>query len=372
MYSGKVLKVIFLSNFMNHHWLSFSRAMNEFEDIEFSFVETETVPPERLNMGYRDFSKLLFVKQYNAAIQKEIDEADAVIVGGCDPEIVRDRIENGLLTFRQAERIYKKGIYRRLRPKAYRFVNDRFLQYKNHSNFYVLCSSAYLPYDLSLWKFPVSKCLKWGYFPDTGETEYHEKSNDTIKILWAGRVIPYKQPEYAGLLSEELQKAGYQAEITLIGNGSRMKKMQQYKNINFTGSLPYEEVYKHMKMSDIFLFTSNREEGWGAVLNEAMQMGCIPLACADAGATPFLVKDGVNGFVYRNHDKSGFLAKARKIMDDDELRKRVSMNAFETIEQSWSAKKAAERMHQFILNQTINSDDGPLSAADVIKEGSFI
>jgi hypothetical protein len=37
--------------------------------------------------------------------------------------------------------------------------------------------------------------------------------------------------------------------------------------------MPPEEVRVHMEQSNIYLFTSDFGEGWGAVLNEAMNSG---------------------------------------------------------------------------------------------------
>ena len=53
-----------------------------------------------------------------------------------------------------------------------------------------------------------------------------------------------------------------------------------------------------MKKHHIYCLTSDKNEGWGAVLNEAMSSGCCPVSSIEAGATPYLVKDGVNGFSF--------------------------------------------------------------------------
>lgn len=45
-----------------------------------------------------------------------------------------------------------------------------------------------------------------------------------------------------------------------------------------------------MRESHIFIFTSDRGEGWGVVLSEAMANGCTVVASNKIGAAPFLVK----------------------------------------------------------------------------------
>ena len=58
-----------------------------------------------------------------------------------------------------------------------------------------------------------------------------------------------------------------------------------------------------MEKTGIFLFTSDRQEGWGAVLNEAMNSGCAVVASHLIGAVPFLKKKKKNGLVYSSGDR---------------------------------------------------------------------
>ena len=66
------------------------------------------------------------------------------------------------------------------------------------------------------------------------------------------------------------------------------------------GAMPPEEVRRHMEKADIYLFTSDFNEGWGAVLNESMNSGCAVVASHAIGSVPFLIKNGENGLIYEN------------------------------------------------------------------------
>ena len=50
------MKIIYVSNFMNHHQLPFSMALLNQKDIEYTFISLESIPEERLNMGYEDMN----------------------------------------------------------------------------------------------------------------------------------------------------------------------------------------------------------------------------------------------------------------------------------------------------------------------------
>lgn len=74
-----------------------------------------------------------------------------------------------------------------------------------------------------------------------------------------------------------------------------------------------------MEKSSIYLFTSDYNEGWGAVLNEAMNSGCAVLANHAIGAVPFMMKDGLNGRVYQNGRLDEMYSLLRSMTDDPEL-----------------------------------------------------
>ena len=44
--------------------------------------------------------------------------------------------------------------------------------------------------------------------------------------------------------------------------------------VSMLGAMSPEKVRDYMEAADIFLFTSDFNEGWGAVLNEAMNSSC--------------------------------------------------------------------------------------------------
>lgn len=55
-----------------------------------------------------------------------------------------------------------------------------------------------------------------------------------------------------------------------------------------------------MEESEIYLVTSDRKEGWGAVVNEAMNSGCAVVADHMIGAAPWMIRQRENGILY--HD----------------------------------------------------------------------
>ena len=118
-----------------------------------------------------------------------------------------------------------------------------------------------------------------------------------------------KHPELPVMLAKRLKDKGYNFHLDMYGRGDELYPTQQLvkslalnDNVSFYGSLPNEEILKEMRKHEIFLFTSDRNEGWGAVLNESMSNGCAVVASNLIGSVPFLIQDGENGMVFKSGD----------------------------------------------------------------------
>jgi len=80
----------------------------------------------------------------------------------------------------------------------------------------------------------------------------------------------------------------------LLSKTNLIDKLEVGRYVSLLGNLPNEEVLQMMRESHIFIFTSDRGEGWGVVLSEAMANGCTVVASNKIGAAPFLVKHKKN------------------------------------------------------------------------------
>ena len=217
----------------------------------------------------------------------------------------------------------------------------------------MLCASAYTASDYAKFGLFKNKCYKWGYFPECKNYDVDELISNKTKnsILWCARLIDWKHPEIPVLVAEKLKSLNVDFKLNIIGTGaleSEIKSMIKEKNlddfIEIIGSMPPEEVRKNMEKSQIFLMTSGRQEGWGAVLNEAMNSACAVIANKAAGAVPYLIKNGENGFEYTKCDIDDICKKIVELFNDKEKMKSVQEQAYYTISNEWNSKVAAERL----------------------------
>lgn len=379
------MKLIFVSNILNHHQIKLCEEFQRIYD-EFYFVATE----DSKGIGYQKVQEANYVipyydNEWKQEAVAQILSADVVIFGGCPDDLIKVRMDVNKLSFLYSERIFKKGIWRSLIPSTRKAVMNRIGQYKN-SKMYVLCASAYLSYDLSFLGFPVDKCFKWGYFPETIEYVNIQMLKDYGKtqILWVGRLLGWKHPELAVALAERLMKDGYEFELNIIGDGDQKERLEgEIKRkklssvVNLIGSKSSAEVRNYMEKAHVFISTSGFYEGWGAVLNEAMNSACAVVASHSAGSTPYLVEDNINGLIFESENIEDLYKKVKMLLDNEEKQERIAKAAYESIRDTWNAKVAVERFRKLtevLLAEEKNVllyKEGPCSRAEIIKNSWY-
>lgn len=91
--------------------------------------------------------------------------------------------------------------------------------------------------------------------------------------------------------------------------------------------MPSKDIRQYMANADIYLFTSDFNEGWGAVLGEAMSAGCAVVASHGIGAVPFLVEHGKNGLIYQTGNIKDFERCVDILIDSENLRTQLGKSA---------------------------------------------
>ncbi len=363
------LKIVFVSNYLNHHQIPSCNEYIKYAS-EFTFVTTES----EANEGFQKNTDAEYVLHYDRENDREkviskILEADVAIMGVCPTELISLRMSTKKLTFLYSERFFKRAIWRRFIPITRKKINEKIGRYKNE-NMYVLASSAYLPYDLSFFKFPISKIFKWGYFPQAVEYANIEELVDNKKknsIVWVGRFIDWKHPEYAVELANKLKNNNIDFKLTMIGDGERFEVIKNMvnqnnlqNNVHLVGSQSPEKVREYMEKSEIFMFTSDKNEGWGAVLNEAMNSACAVVASNRIGSVPFLINDGVNGLVFESGNVDELYLKVKELLENQKKRWLFGVNAYKSIYEQWNAKNAIQRLFK-LIDALQNDNDTPFS-----------
>lgn len=401
-----MMKIAFFSNFINHHQKLVADELDKLTERHYTFVEIIPMPERFKEGGYSDFSQLPYVlraweNEDNMLKAKRLAvEADVVLFGGPDVfkfEVLRAR-ETNKLSFEISERWLKKGWINLFSPRLLKS------QWFYHTLFrkkpvYKLCSSAYGAKDQYRLHSFKSRCFKWGYFTKVENFDNNESVlsqhpfSDMPTFMWCSRFLKWKHPELPIWMAARLKSKGYRFVLDMYGSGVIFERALHLVNelgvddvVNFCGNVPNEQILLAMRQHDIFLFTSDRNEGWGAVANEAMSNGCVLVASQAIGSVPFLVKDGITGITFKsscvnkgfgcfgntvdNDALNSMCEKVEWLLEHPAERRQIALNGYRTIKNIWSPTNAAHNLMQLIADLQQGRDssikEGPCSMASYI------
>ncbi len=390
------MKLTIVSNYINHHQIPMSNELYRKLGRDFAFIQTSRMEEDRVKMGWgSEVSSIPYLKLYyeeEERCARLILDSDIVVFGGVEDEsYIKPRLRAGKIVIRASERLYREGQWKSISPRG------RKKKYEDHTQYadapvYLLCHGAYVASDFNIVHAYPDKKYMWGYFPKVNtynldnlffrKLHFDQDGKSETRILWAGRFLKLKHPEYAIKAAKYLEQQQISFHLNMVGGGELEEQLKmQVKNwhleqrVTFHGFQPPQNVRRFMEESDVFLFTSNHLEGWGAVLNESMNSACAVVAGSGIGAVPFLVRHGYNGLVYKNGHYKEFRDQVLCLCRDEALRKKLGTNAYQTMIREWNPKVAADRLYRFcegLLNGKVEPEkEGPLSPAPLIapREG---
>lgn len=382
------MTITFVSNYINHHQIPFSNALYEKIGEDYCFIQTMPMEKERVTMGWQvDIEAIPYVKclyQDEYLCRKKIAESDVVLLGWTEREdIEQDRLASGKITIRVSERIYREGQWKAVSPRGLLAKYKEHIRYRSRE-VYLLCAGAYTASDFHLIGAYPNKMFRWGYFPETriySDADFASMKKDgPLEIVWAGRFIPLKHPEYVVRLAKCLREKGYGFRVHMLGSGELEKEIKEQVNtlgladrFTFYGYQEPAKVRDVMEQCHIHLFTSNHLEGWGAVVNEGMNSGCVEVVNAQVGAAPYLIEHGVNGFVYPDNSYEEMEKLVLELFKHWEIYKGMGKAAYQTIVREWNAEHAAAELLRFAAclaeGRLVPALSGPLSPAPIISPG---
>ncbi len=352
-------KVVFFCNYLNHHQVCVADELYGLLGDKFRFVATLPRNAQELKGG-QDYSTRPYCilageseEAHDEAV-KCAKTAEVCVFGACSQPYALLR-DNGL-SFECGERWLKRGWLNVLSPVLLRWWRNYMTHYR-HRDFYKLCASAYAAKDdrkLGCYK---GRHYRWGYFtgaPDVDtETANPRREGGSVRMMWCARFLDWKHPELPVLMAERLRARGYDFSLDYYGSGEEeeaTKALAAAKGLDgvvtFHGAVSNGQVLAAMAQHDIFLFTSDANEGWGAVANEAMGQGCVLVGSDAIGSVPYLVRDGENGTVFESCDVEDLASKVEWLLQHPREMEEMKRNAVTTMREVWSPANAARNFLQ--------------------------
>lgn len=381
--------IVFVSNFLNHHQFPVASKLFQLTEGRYRFIETEPMPDWIKRGGYSEYENLPWRVQSwknedeDILAKKLLVEAKVVVwSNNLYIDIIRQRLKAGKITFEFGERWFKRGFLNIFSPRLLKSQLYYHLYFR-HAPLYRLNASAFAANDFVKLHSYRNRMFKWGYFTKTAAGENFNleapRGVSRLKILFVSRFLIWKHPEIPVFMAYNLKKKGYAFELNMYGSGPEEQRIKGLiKDLNVAdvvklcGNKPNEQILEEMRNHDIFVFTSDRHEGWGAVVNEAMASGCAVVASDAIGSVPFLIEDGVNGYTFKSGSVEDITKKVESLLENPKQCRIFGKRAFETISEIWSPDNAARNFLKLvdgIESGNLNVvSSGPCSPALPVKK----
>ena len=164
-------------------------------------------------------------------------------------------------------------------------------------------------------------------------------SDDAIVVTTVSEITERKGIGMLLRVSEELMKEKTGIHFLLIGEGRQKSEFEErYKSFIDAGAIIFpgyqDDTASYLALSDIFVLPSFSEEFPFALL-EAMAAG-LPVVATGVGGIPEMVDHMKDGLLIKPEDQMELRAALSLLMEDADLRGRLSRNALEKIDRGFS------------------------------------
>lgn len=191
------------------------------------------------------------------------------------------------------------------------------------------------------------------YEPYSFERKSRKKLNledNKNYLVSVGRLVQRKGYKY---LIEALPKIENEdTELMIIGSGPQEKELKKKSKelgvsdkVNFLGYLSEEKKFQYLANSDIYVLSSIHE-GFGIVLQEAMQVG-LPIIATNRGGQKDLIEDGKNGILIPPKEPETIADSVESLLSRPEKMKEMKKNNLKKV-QSFSSKEICKRYLELV------------------------
>jgi colanic acid/amylovoran biosynthesis glycosyltransferase len=159
-------------------------------------------------------------------------------------------------------------------------------------------------------------------------------------ILFVGRLVKRKGPEFLIQAASQVQAEMPAAEVVIIGDGPLRADLEQeakksLRRFRFLGARSHEEVVEWMNRASLFCgpsvkMLSGEEEGFGMVYAEAMAME-KPVVAFYSGGVSEVVSHGHTGFLAPERDWRALAGYLSILLQDSDLRKKFGVAGRERV-----------------------------------------
>ena len=186
------------------------------------------------------------------------------------------------------------------------------------------------------------------------ESKQIEKQKENTNIIFVGRLEKVKGVDILIKAFGEVYDKDNKIQLTIVGNGTERKNLENLakevkgsENIKFVGR--QNNVIDWLDKSNIFVYPSIWEEGFGISVIEAMSRGCIPITFRKGGLVE-IIENGKNGYLVEEVDYKKLSDAILKVINlNNEEREKMIENAINT-SKKFTIEKTIQTLGQAYKN----------------------
>ncbi|MDD5418122.1 MAG: glycosyltransferase family 4 protein [Candidatus Nanoarchaeia archaeon] len=181
-------------------------------------------------------------------------------------------------------------------------------------------------------------------------------------VLYAGRLHFLKGPQLIADSAEKILRNFPDTTFVFAGKDSgakdeierKAKEKGIEKNFVFTGFIPDNELNNAFEASDVLVVPSMADyvEAFSIVVSQAWYKG-KPVVVSDAGALPYRVNEGENGFVFKKGDSGQLAEKLISSLSDKKLREELGKKGKESVKTWDEVVDLFEKIYSELLNTSL-------------------
>lgn len=224
-----------------------------------------------------------------------------------------------------------KGMLRRLlHPWLLKRDRDRHRYLFEHCERYVLLSPRFFKEFIALTGVsgadPRLTAIPNPTFPMRSDCDTSTKEN---AVVFVGRLSQVKRVDHLLEIWKEASPRMSGWHFYIVGDGPEKERLQRkahklgLHNISFEGFRDPDSYYRRARI----LLLCSRFEGWGLIIPEAMQRGCVPMVWNSFSSLPDIITDGTDGIIMQSDSVSEWSAKLASLAASPTTLSFLSANA---------------------------------------------
>ena len=176
------------------------------------------------------------------------------------------------------------------------------------------------------------KIYRFGYFRNSKTSFKYELINETTQFVFVGQLIERKGVMDLLEAIKIISKSNHLFHLTIIGTGELelllkgfIIKNQLQNIVTLAGVINSENIINYIEKVDLLILPSVFD-GWGMVINEALQCQ-VPVIASDQCGANELIKHNKSGFIFQHNSVESLTENLEKFLNLS-LEERIEMKHF--------------------------------------------